>query len=96
MPTEMFGDLSRPCNIKIIKRKGEDFFAFSFTALLYLLIFYFIYSELRSLTCNHLVEVLQATLLQVTYMTKYLPMVAHLSDLNLALQHHWRSHRSRE
>jgi hypothetical protein len=48
-------------------KKGEDFFAFSFAALIYL-----------ALTCNHLVEVLQAALLQVTCMTKYLPMVAHL------------------
>jgi hypothetical protein len=68
----------REVNLFLLNKKGEDFFAFSFTALLYLLIFYFIYSELRSLTCNHLVEVLQATLLQVTYMTKYLPMVVRL------------------
>jgi hypothetical protein len=63
----------------LLNKKGEDFFAFSFTALLYLLIFYFIHSlELRSLTCNRLVEVLQAALLQVTCMTKYQPMVVRL------------------
>jgi hypothetical protein len=59
----------------LLNKKGEDFFAFSFTVPLYLVIHSL---ELRSLTCNHLVEVLQVGLLQVTYMTKYLPMVVRL------------------